>query len=569
MKRWTTPLAILAGTAVMIACATAQAQEPVPGAQKDKEKPAAKQNAKPASDKKASPDQAKKGDEKADAADEAEPKPLLNSISLAYTTWNSGGHINEIHQNGWVPSGYGIASLSLLQPFTNGQYNALQLNGNPGDDFGFRLLSQLGTFSLLTTASQFSYFDPNLDNIYPSRNKNLSAVLDDRIAPNFGIFGSLSLEQDEHHFSAPLDQPNYQNRTVTLGTQKRMGDTTIGASFSEVSNSNAAPIQPNSLTDHAEIHGSRSFGPRFMAEGSIGFSRIQLQGLPDSWIHNYDISGVYDLTDASSIGAHFDQTSLELSSVQNAYVQKKLDSGVTYDTHLGKWGLGFAFGHREEERLRTDHSFVDVPAWNSESFKLNGRIAKDYRLGIKASVEDLSSQPVFQTNDPTLLYWERKASVQAKISGGNEVNTSYLSYNYRYRRNDERDFNLNWTNVALGGSRVFSPKLLGYVEFASDQYLMGGSNAAAGALGDYFPTSETFMFGVDYTRNARENFSFVMTSFYTQDQWGQQIAVSYHRDLGKDRTLQITYSPWLQRDRLYDVDTFTAPILQVKIGTRF
>ena len=116
---------------------------------------------------------------------------------------------------------------------------------------------------------------------------------------------------------------------------------------------------------------------------------------------------------------------------------------------------------------------------------------------------------------------------------------------------------------------MFSPKLLGYAEFASDQYSVGGQFAETSALDQYFPTSETFMFGADYARNTRENFSFVMTSFYTQDQWGQQIALTYHLDLGKDRNFQITYSPWLQRDRLYDVDTFTAPILQVKIGTRF
>jgi len=574
MKRWMTPLATLAGTAVMLACAHAQ-EAPAP-AQGDNSHPASSKPAqKPSTDKKpAAAAQAKKADDKADtkadAADDSEPKPLLNSISLVYTTWNSSGYINAIHQNGSVQGGFGIGNLSLLAPYEKERFYAFDLMGNPGDDFGMRLISQWGVdTTLVTTAHQFSYFDPSFGTLLPSRDKDFSSTIEQQIAPNFGAFGVVDLVQDEHHFPAPLVQPDYVNRTLALGTQKQMGNSTVGATATETSYNDLSQAQPNSLTDRGEVRYSGNFGPRLSAEGLVAVSRIQLQGQPDSWINNYAVSGVYDVSDTSALGAHFDQTNLDLNSVQNAYVRKKLDSGLTYDTRLGTWGLDLGFQHREEERVRSDHSYVDVPEWNDFDAKLNGRIAKSLRLGVKATLEDLTSAPVFDTQDPTLLYWSRKAEVQTKLSGGNEVNTGYLSYNYRYRSNEDREFNLTWTNVALGGSRVFSPKLLGYVEFASDQYTVGGANAVASDLGEYFPSSETFMFGVDYTRNSRENFSFVMTSFYTQDQWGQQIALTYHLDLGKDRNFQITYSPWLQRDRLYDVDTFTAPILQVKVGTRF
>ena len=181
----------------------------------------------------------------------------------------------------------------------------------------------------------------------------------------------------------------------------------------------------------------------------------------------------------------------------------------------------------------------------------------------------MTATPVFFTNDPTLLYWNRKATINTKVSGGNDVTNGYFSYTLRYRRNDERGYSITWNNFAFGGSRIFSPKLLGYAEFASDLYTVGGTSPAAAALGAYFPTSETFLVGLDFTRNERENLSFVISSFYTQDQWGQQIACTYNRDLGKERNLQIIFSPWLQRDRLYNVDTFDAAILAVKVGVRF
>jgi hypothetical protein len=557
----------------MIACA--QAQEAPAPAQGDPHPASSKPAQKPSDAKKpAATNQAKKtdqkADEKADATDDTEQKQLLNSITLSYLSWNSSRNINTINQNGFVNGGFGLADLSLLVPYEKERFYAFDLKGNPGDDFGVRLISQWGVgTSVTTTAHQFSWFDPSYGNQFPSRDKDFTTTVDQQLAPNFGAFATVDFSEKVNQFPAPLYQPDSVTRVVALGTQKQIGNSNIGATVSESSYTDHSGVQPNSQTDRGELRYSQSFGPRLTAQGSLAVSSIQVAGQPTSWITNYKASGVFDINDVSSFGAHYDQMNLDLNSVQNAYVKRKMDSGVTYDTMLGHWSTAIGYDHREEERLRTDQSYVDVPEWNAYNFKLNGRVFKTDRFGLKASLEDLSSAPIFQTDDPALLYWSRKAAVEAKLSGGNEVNSGYLSCNYRYRNNIDRQFNLNWTNVALGGSRVFSPKLLAYAEFASDQYSVGGQSSEATALGNYFPTSETFMFGADYTRNSRENFSFVMTSFYTQDQWGQQIALTYHLDLGKDRNFQITYSPWLQRDRLYDVDTFTAPILQVKIGTRF
>ena len=367
----------------------------------------------------------------------------------------------------------------------------------------------------------------------------------------------------------PIVQSNFINRTLALGTQTRVGDSTIGATYTETRFSDLTATQPLTLTDRGEVRYLGNWGSRLSAEGTAAVSHILQQGQTASWVSNFALSGVYDVNDASSLGAHVGQSVLNLNNVQNAYVRKKLESGLSYEARLGTWGLGLGFQHREEERVRSDHSYVDVPAWNSFDLKLNGHLTQQYRFGVKASVEDLTNAPVFLTDDPTLLYWSHKESLQAKLSGGNEVTAGYLSYTYRYRRNDDRNLSFNWYSAALGGSRVFSPKLLGYAELASDQYTSGGSSPAAAPLGTYFPSSETFMLGLDFTRDVRETFSFVMTSFYTEDEWGQQIALSYRLDMGKERYFQFTYSPWLQRDRLYNVDTFTAPILIVKVGVRF
>ena len=590
MKRWITPLATLAGTAVMIACASAQ-QAPIPSQGDDKpqsDKQAQKQSAvkkKPAADQSKKADakkaDAKKTDEakgdaapaeagKADAPDEAEAKPLYNSLTVGYSTWNSSGNNSAMNQHGLVQGGFGLADLSILTPFDKGTYTAFDWKGNIGGDFGTSLTTKWGgDTSLVVNAHQFTSFDPSFGVTDPSRRKGVDATLEQTLGTNFGAFVSMKLDQNEHQFSAPIDPTDYVTRTVTLGAQKQVGEHTFGALYSESSFSDVTAIQPGTLTDRGQLRYAGNWGSRLSTMGTIGLTRIEQAGLPSNWIRDYAVSGVYDVSEDSSLGAHFGEQDLDLNAVQTAYVRKKLDSGLNFNARLGEWGLGFGFAHREEERVRADHSFVDVPAWNTYDVKLNGKLTHTYRLGVKGTLEDLSSAPNFLTTDPTLLYWSRKAKVQGKVSGGSEKSSEYASYTFQYRENSQREFSITTYDVAVGGSRVISPKLLGYAEFASEQYTTGGPNPIAPQLGSYLAPSETFMLGLDYTRNSREDLSLVLTSFYTQDQWGQQVALTYRLDLGKERNFLITYSPWLQRDRLYDVDTFTAPVWTMKLGFRF
>lgn len=576
MKRWMTPLATLAGIAVMLACASAQ-QAPVP-AQGQTDPQSDKQTKKPAADKKkATPAQAtkddskaKKDDSKTDASDEPEPKQLYNSLTLGYSTWNSSGNNAEMNQHGFVQGGYGIADLSILVPFEKDRFYSFDLKGNPGQDFGLNTKAQWGgATSLSINGHQFSFFDPSYGTVAPSRQKDWDITLDQQLGQNFAAFANANYANWDHTFPAPITETNFDNKSVAVGVQKEMGAHTVGAVYTETSLTDHSGVQPSTLTDRGQLTYMGSWGPKLSAVGSIGLTRIEQSGMPDNWIRDYALSGIYDVNEESSLGAHVGEQDLDLNGVQNAYVQRKVDSGLTYNTRLGSWGLGLGYGHREEERVRADHSYVDVPEWNNYSLKLNGRLFGSYRIGVNGSIDDLSSAPVFLTDDPTLLYWSRKAKVTTKLNAGSETTSEYLSYSYRYNENSEREFSITQNTVALGGSRVFGPKVLGYAEFASDQYNSGGVNSVASQLGSYFASDETFMFGLDYTRDSREGLSLVMTSFYTEDEWGQQIALTYRLDLGKDRNFLITYSPWLQRDRLYDVDTFTAPILTAKIGFRF
>lgn len=590
MKQWFTPLAVIAGTAVMFACASAQeapASAPAKAAQKtDKavqKKAAAKKSVTKATDeKKADGDEAKKdeeqkGDAKADAktdskdsGDDSEAPILYNSLTLGYTSWSSNNNINQINQNGYVTGGFGISGLSILQPFEHDRFLALDYLGTPGNDYGMRLVNEWGSNTSLNFHShQFSFLDPGLGVRFPSVDSGWDVTVDHQIAPNFGAFASYKYTEGQHHFPAPYDQPNYNNGTLTLGTQKQFGANVIGASFVENRFNDATGVQAPTLTDRGEIRYSGSWGSRLTAQGTAAATRIQVVGQPDNWVHDYSVSGIYDVDENSTLGGSLSQSVMDFHSIQNAYVRKRNLSGINFETHLDKWGLGLGYQRREEERMRADQSFVDVPKWNIFDVKLNGRLNSQLRLGLKGSMEDMVTTPVFLTNDPTLLYWNRKATFNAKVSGGSDVTNGYFSYTCRYRRNDERGYSITWNNFAFGGSRIFSPKLLGYAEFSSDLYAVGGTSPAATALGAYFPTSETFLIGVDFTRNERENLSFVISSFYTQDQWGQQIACTYNRDLGKERNIQITLSPWLQRDRLYNVDTFDAAIVAVKVGVRF
>lgn len=573
MKRWMTPLATLAGVSVMLA--GAQGQTASTAAQTETPKAAGKQ-VKPKPDAKAaSKDQTKKatGDkagDKSDSSDEDEPAPLYNSVELAYTTWKASRYANAMNQNGTVSGGIGLSRLAIVTPFDHDLFYALEIKGTPGLDFIAHFEAEVGAKSTLTAnARHFSFFDPSVGTRDPSTRSGYDATFEHQLVPNFGGFATYKFDQYQHNFPPPGPQTDYVNRTFAIGGQTQLGDHTFGATYTETRFSDLNETQPITVTNTGEFRYVGQWGPNLTTVGTATVSLIQQRSRPESWVHTYAVSGIYDVAEGSSLGGHINESLIDLNWVQNAYVRRRVDSGLNYEGRLGRLGFGFGFSHREEERVRADHSYVDVPAWNTFDVKLNGRVAKLYRVSVKGSLESLTNAPIFQTDDPTLLYWSKKAQVQAKVSGGNETNAGYASFTYKYRENIDRQYALNWYNMAGGASHVFSPKLLGYAEVALDQYNTFGSSSVAPSLETYFPASETFSVGLDFTRSPRENYSLVLTSFYTEDQWGQQVALSYHLDLGKERFFQFTYSPWLQRDRLYDVDTFTAPVLVVKLGVRF
>lgn len=571
MKRWMTPLATLAGIAAMVA--GAQGQTTPIAAQGEGATTAGTQakptKQKPADKKTASTDQAKKSDA-SDSGDDEEPAPHYNSLELAYTTWKASRYANGMRQSGTVNGGFGIGRLHVLNPYTDGLLYDFDLRGTPGLDFAARMTAQVGSQTIVKAdASQFSFFDPSVGTVNPSERSQYGASVDEQILPTWGAYAGYRFEQYENNIAPPGPQTDYVNKTFALGTQAQSGVHTLGANYSETRFSDLNETEPITVTDRGEVRYVGDWLPNLTVTGNVAVSLIQQRGRPQSWVRDYNFSGIYDVVEGQTVGAHVNQEVLDLTSVQNAYVKRKLDSGINYEGRLGQWGYAFGYQHREEERVRADHSYTDVPAWNEFNVDLTGRLLKLYRLAVTGSMENLTSAPIFQTDDPTLLYWSRKAEVQAKLSGGSATTAGYLSANYRYRENIDRQYALNWYDLSGGGSHIFSSNLLGYAEVALDQYSTYGSSPEATPLEAYFPSSETFSVGLDYTRNPREDYSLVMTSFYTQDQWGQQIALSYHLDLGQDRYFQFTYSPWLQRDRLYDVDTFTAPVLVVKVGVRF
>src|ERR1019366_8799809 len=103
MKRLMTPLATIAGIAVIFGNAHGQATPVATPAQGDSAKPSGQQPQKPAKDKKPAAtdsktaDQTKKGDgDKTKDADESEPRPLYNSLDILYKTWQTSGYGNAM-----------------------------------------------------------------------------------------------------------------------------------------------------------------------------------------------------------------------------------------------------------------------------------------------------------------------------------------------------------------------------------------------------------------------------------------------------------------------------------------
>jgi hypothetical protein len=500
-----------------------------------------------------------------------EPKPpklKLNEVTFGMSSFRGSTTLNQYAS---PIDGLALHSLRMLWPWTEtSPFARLIVRGMPGqDNYAEGAVNfNRGNTKLLANRLEYGNFVLDWRPKSESIQKEAGVTVDHAFAPNIGGFVSYSSSKHSSHYPAPLVPDLTQTQTVSGGFGGDLLGGNLGLVLSDRRIYTETGVQPTSLQRQINANYVREFGDSLSIGGSANFARIEQAGLVGSDIRSYSLFGNWDIGPATDLQFQLAQQDLDLNTVQNAYVRKRLSTSARLIHRMDGWAMQLGYQRKESERVRTDQSFVDVPISDLFDFRLSRRMGAT-RFSLKGSWEGVSSDAVMNTDDPRSLYWGDRATIQAKVDMGADAFSAYGVYTYRMDRNEARNAEVGWHNVALGGGYVFSPDLSGYAEISFDEFRAAGASETNQTLDFYFPNGRTLALGVDWSKSPDLAASANLNYYESGDVRGSQLTLSLRRRMSADSDLELVVAPWRHDDRQFDLTSYYTTIFSARYTVRF
>lgn len=516
-------------------------------------------------------------DAPADQKEESEETAIpvkYNRLSFGYNTYwgHPSGNPMRLWQNGRMYEGLGLHELRFFGPWgEKNPYFLLGLKGDPSKDMALEAALALCDGQMLLKG----YRTRNSNNGYDLVDVGLSQdditrfTADRQLGPNLGAFYLYDSRSRDQSFPGPRPNGVIKTHTNAVGVGGNLLNGRAGITYSDSRTNDYKGTQPGTVRKSWDLNYAGQFSGLGL-EGSYGYTRIEQSGWKSSSITSMALRGEYDLGPNTNLQFHFGRDDLDIPITQNATVQKRFSTGVRVNQKLfNKWNLQVGYTRKESERLRANHTFVDVPKSNVWDARLTGRLTPYARLTARLRWDDLVASAGYQTPDPRQLQWDDNVLFQAKLDGGTDLLSYYAVYTYRFRQNRTRETEINWNNWTVGGSYQFTPTLSGFLELSQDSLLAGGAESGGVRLDDFFPSSRSIAAGLTWVRDENMSLSTSLNLYETNNSRYSQLNLNYRRRLSPDHELELMFSPWRFDDRLYDVTGYKATLASARMTIRF
>lgn len=551
-------------------CVLAQNQaavKPEAKAQADK-KQQAKPQAKPAA--------------KEEAKAEEETSSSMNHLTLGVLGWKVGGNKQRFDQYASPINGLAVEDLSLYSqaegenPWSHGMFrgNAQEYVG--AGSFAFdHGKAWAGGF-----ADRFNYNDPTVMPTNPSEDHRGQVETWYKLRPDLGIFASYRAIARDRQFEPPLPNYDYGTHRYAVGLQGTVLTGNGGVSYDGNTFNDHTGAQSDWTRNRIQAFWGRDFTSRIAAEGNYSRVNISQSGFADSKVEAYGADLSFDVTPTSTLFFNFRQQNINLPNVQNAYVQRRVNSSARLEGKLGRERLELGFRHTEEKRLDVDDAFVDIPIWNTWDLRLSGKLLKNSRYVAKLNWEHFNKGTINDLTDPLSLYWDDRIRAQARVDGGGDRYTWYASQGFGLNRNATRDVLIRSFNSTIGGAYSVAPTSTALLELSSDSYFVQGASDPNGlSLSQFFPNDISIMAGFEKTLTPRStvlvNVNHTFTNYENPmllpsgNTRTTQLTAQYRRQLAKDSSFGLTLAPWAWQDKLHDQYSYRATLFGVNYSKKF
>lgn len=514
-------------------------------------------------------------------------RPTL--FELGYSDWGLSGSKNKFRQYATPPQGFFLKDFRLRpQQAPAGTDFLLDVKSLGQADYSgdANLGFWYGNTRLSGLLSRNRFVDPTPSLIPDSERRVDRAIVRQQLWKDFSL--SFAYRNDDlfKNYQEPT-QPvllNSRYRDVIAGG--RFGNGYVSMKFLEwdfVSHpgSDRRDTLDKTTTKSMKLGYLWNVAPAVGLEGSYARTWIYQPNARAARLDTLSLDGDFSLGSGTNLDLFLHQQHAELPVVQNAFVRDQRSGALRLAHRFHGWTAQAGIRVQESERVRGDHTFVDVPRWTTLDAKLTGRMFSIARITVRGSTQTLEHAPVSVTDDTRSLYWSGRDTAQVKVDlAPSPYVTGYAQWGYKHWRNAARFTTLTNHNVTFGGDWQATQTIDFFAEYNRDIWGGRGENLDYPSLDNFVPDSEVSAFGMNWAFTPRGVLSVTYTNFATESNdnplllregntRGNFLSINAHYHFPRGYEVGLIYAPWSFRDNVVQTQNYDASVLMITGAARF
>jgi len=523
--------------------------------------------------------------EKAPAAadksqDEAPVVEPQSELSVGILWWNLNGNWSAVKRYATPPSGLYLKDLSILStsdPST--PFLRLALRGVPDTDFiaDGVLAFEGGRGVIRARTARANYTDISPTTIPASSDHDAKIETTYALTPDLGLFMSYKSRAKDRSFEAPLPGIDSISNRYHVGVEAKTATGEGGVSFTGSTFNDHYGYQLDWTRNQVEAHYDSKLSDKLNVGGAYSHTKVKQIGYSDGTMSVFGVNAAFDLNEKSTLYFDYKREDFSFPIILNAYVQKRLTTGLGLSTNLHGHRLSLNYSHREDEHLDDGQALVEVPSWNSVNGRLTGKLS-NWRYALSGSWEHFSKGGV-TLDDPFSLFWDDRLQAQFRLFGGNEKFDWYASEGFHLNINSTRGTEIRSHELLFGGSAPIKKDTMAFFEVLNQSYVVQGQQDLGGySLDEFFPTTTSIVAGLTKplksgTLDLTVNHTFTSYTNPLLLPWGNtrntMFTARYQKRIAKDENLELSVSPWNFTDQLYAINGYRATVFGVSYGKKF
>ncbi|MFA0731869.1 MAG: hypothetical protein RJAPGHWK_001567 [Candidatus Fervidibacter sp.] len=504
-----------------------------------------------------------------------------SEMDIGLGIWSLDGNEHKLRQYATPAKGLLLNLFRYTLPSLSDRSGWLTFKGTERNDYRTEgnLTLLFGRSQWEMSVSRYRFFDTT-PTIIPSSTRALREAATKFLpTQNFAIALRYSMDQQDHFFEAPKLPLRQRTRFWDAVAEGKLGDGQIRLGYTDFRYFDRTDIRPDTTIRRWYVNYLWMPDERMGWEASFHRFTIQQPFRPNSDGQALAISGDWSLSSVTDITLLLRRDKWDLPVVQNALVRERRLAIARFVHRWQGWTLQLGFRQQENERVRKDQSFVDVPRWRAIELRLSGRLVPHWRLTLRGDWQHLTHLPTMGTTDPRQLFWDDRRFLQLRLEGGSPSLNGYLALNRRRWGNEGRAIKMITDALTLGGTWQVCTRLNLFAEYAYEAWRAKSEMTAFPTLDNFLPNSRLTSLGLNWAIDRRNFLSLAFTELATANDnplllrdgnyLGRFLTGVWRHRFPAGYELALTVAPWRYRDRVVNWMDYEAMIVMISGMARF